>query len=161
MTVFTRHALPGDITGTTTNATTVRFEFYQYENSVTLNGVPGSQDSSVLFPLESGLIKFNVRINNWPFQNPANFLMLQMNLVLAQTGVSAFESTATWGTLNKFIANGVQVQMEVLAFSLNDNFTQNVATSISAVGNRLVLPKKKKKKQQLAYISFSRLNHFF
>jgi len=130
VTLFTRHALPSNNTGvTTTDATTIRVEFFQYDSPQTLNGIPGSPEYPILFPLGAGIIKFNVKVNNWPFQSNANTLRLMVTLSFVEQ-VSSSSSDTSYGSVHNFSSSDLQVQMQLLSFSLNDNNTQLVTTTV-------------------------------
>ena len=130
MTVFTRHALPGNFTTvTTTDATTIRFEFFQYDSPQILNGVPGYQDYPILFPLGAGIIKFSVKVNNWPFRTNTNTLTLMVTLSFVEQ-ISSSSSDTSYGSVHDFSSSDLQVQLQLLSFSFNDNNTQPVTTTV-------------------------------
>jgi len=129
VTVFTRHAVPGSGTTLTTDAVSVRFEFYQYETGTNVNTLPpGSTLSPQQFFVGGGDLKFNVRINNWPFADPQNSLVLTMGFAFP-SDVSLIRRSTSFGTAYTFSCAQASTTLNLLSDSVNDETYQPVASS--------------------------------
>jgi len=132
VTVFTRHAVPGSGGGTSSDAVSVRFEFYQYATDTDVATLPpGSTLTPQQFFVGEGDLKFNVRVNNWPFAASQNGLILTMAFAFPSQ-VSLTALATTFGTAYTFTCAEGSTALNVLADSVNDyNTYRPVVTDIT------------------------------
>jgi len=120
VTVFTRHAVPGSGKGTSLDAVSVRFEFYQYTNNTHVDVLPPDSTLNPLqFLVAGGVLKFNVRVANWPFESFQNSLVVNLGFNFPAE-VSLTSTAESYGTAYKLTCEKKTVNLDVLRESVND-----------------------------------------
>jgi len=133
VTVFTRHAVPGADGGnySALGAVSVRLEFYQYINNTAAEVVPPESTLNPFqFIIGAGYLKFNLRVQNWPFAQPQNNLILTMGFAFPSP-VDLTSAAASFGSSFTFTCLQGSITLNVVGQSVNDFDTyQPVLTNI-------------------------------
>jgi len=123
--------VPGSGSGTSLDAVSVRFEFYQYESDTTVDALPpGSSLSPYQFLLAGGNLKFNVRIQNWPFTSIQNKLTLTLGFEFPSQ-IDLTSVPTTYGTAYTFACTQGSIVLGILADSINDDLLEPVVANIT------------------------------